>query len=125
MKLSAQIQRNAEAAVSILNDLLNYDKIQMGMLKLELSLVPLVSNLTKTVNEFKIAALEKSVTLTLDFSGLQQGSEGADDGGADLEGNKDKAMESFKVVADNIRIAQVMRNLISNALKFSAENGTY
>ena len=72
LSLSTQVFQNADAAVGVLSDLLNYDKIQMGTLSLELSLINLWSTLEKTVQEFQMAATEKSVNLTIDFSPLMK-----------------------------------------------------
>ena len=70
MSLSTQVYQNADAAVGVLSDLLNYDKIQMGTLTLELSLMNIWSALEKTVTEFKLTAIEKDVNLKLDFTPL-------------------------------------------------------
>jgi signal transduction histidine kinase len=70
MSLSTQVYQNADAAVGVLSDLLNYDKIQMGTLTLELSLLNIWSALEKTVKEFKLTAMEKNVNLKLDFTPL-------------------------------------------------------
>lgn len=70
MSLSTQVFQNADAAVGVLSDLLNYDKIQMGTLTLELSLINLWGALEKTVEEFQMTAKEKYVHLKLDFSPL-------------------------------------------------------
>jgi signal transduction histidine kinase/FixJ family two-component response regulator len=140
LSLSTQVFHNADAAVGVLSDLLNYDKIQMGALTLELSLINLWATLEKTVEEFKMAATEKTVELSIDFSPLMKpGLFSADNSSAaktDLLVQKGAIEESAKpqsmkasdlpadiqnclVVGDKIRLTQVFRNLISNALKFS------
>ncbi|KAL3906621.1 MAG: hypothetical protein SGILL_009195, partial [Bacillariaceae sp.] len=70
VKLSGEIASNAESAVSVLSDLLNYDKIQMGALTLELSPINPWKLLEEHVGEFKMAAKEKNVRLRLDLSPL-------------------------------------------------------
>lgn len=123
MQLSAQVYQNADTAVNVLSDLLNYDKIQMGTLSLELSLVPILQALEKTMNEFQFAAKENSINLILELSPL------VSDGEEDVESNVDKVSQlpedirDAKVIADNVRLAQVFRNLLSNGLKFSKEKG--
>uniref|UniRef100_A0A7S4EIY1 histidine kinase n=1 Tax=Pseudo-nitzschia australis TaxID=44445 RepID=A0A7S4EIY1_9STRA len=130
MSLSGQVFQNADAAVGVLSDLLNYDKIQMGTLALELSLINLWSALEKTVKEFQMSAKEQNVSLELDFSPLLSSPLGGNDKGVEerkLSPSKKlvKASElpsqilNCKVVGDKIRLIQVFRNLISNALKFS------
>jgi len=140
LSLSTQVFHNADAAVGVLSDLLNYDKIQMGALTLELSLINLWATLEKTVEEFQMAATEKTVDLAIDFLPLMKpGLLSSDNSGGaktDLSIEKGGVEESAKakalkvsdlpsdiqaclVVGDKIRLTQVFRNLISNALKFS------
>ena len=127
MQLSTQVYQNAETAVNVLSDLLNYDKIQMGTLTLELSLVSIMHLVEKTVNEFKIAARESKVNLELDLLPLICG----DGDKPDVESRTmtihqlPPDIRDVKVVADHVRLAQVFRNLLSNGLKFSKEGGTY
>jgi signal transduction histidine kinase len=118
MELSTQVLQNADAAVRVLSDLLNYDKIQMGTLTLELSLIPIWHCLERTVHEFKIAALEKQVNLRLDLAPLLGESVN------DVEGRPGVSalpteLRSCKVVGDSVKLIQVFRNLLSNGLKFS------
>ncbi len=139
LSLSTQVFQNADAAVGVLSDLLNYDKIQMGTLSLELSLINLWSTLEKTVQEFQMAATEKSVNLTIDFSPLMKPGLLSAGGAAKTDlsvakGGLESAKKLIKasdlpadiqntvVVADKIRLTQVFRNLISNGLKFSKPN---
>ena len=122
MNISNQVFQNADAAVNVLSDLLNYDKIQMGTLNLELSLIPIFDALNKTVAEFKIAACENKVNLTLDLSPLLESS--SDDNGDDkTDITNNKELRLCKVIGDSVRLSQVFRNLISNGLKFSKEDG--
>lgn len=140
LSLSTQVFQNADAAVGVLSDLLNYDKIQMGTLSLELSLINLWTALEKTVEEFHMAATEKNVTLAIDFTPLMNvallsqanAAEAKNDlsvekGGSGVEKkpNPVKAADlpanirNCLMVGDKIRLTQVFRNLISNGLKFS------
>jgi hypothetical protein len=125
INLCSQIFENATEAVTVLSDLLNYDKIQMGTLTLELSLLSPWAVMRKTVSEFTLSAFEKGVTMMLDFSPLQN----VDDKGRDVEYSDVSAIPvdfAFcKVVADNVRLSQVLRNLISNGLKFSNKQGEF
>lgn len=140
VKLSGEIASNAESAVSVLSDLLNYDKIQMGALTLELSPINPWKLLEEHVGEFKMAAKEKNVRLRLDLSPLLE---------YDLERSFHETVRFkktattttneearlitamdlptevgfLKVIADDVRLAQVLRNLMSNALKFTRKGG--
>jgi signal transduction histidine kinase len=127
MQLSTQVYQNAETAVNVLSDLLNYDKIQMGTLTLELSLVSIMHLLEKTVNEFRIAARESKVDLDLDLLRLigEDGKTPDAESGTLTIQQLPADIRDVKVVADHVRLAQVFRNLLSNGLKFSNEGGTY
>ena len=143
-ELTHQIYQNADAAVNVMSDLLNYDKVQMGTLTLELSLINIYSAIEKTVSEFKIAAMEQKINLQLDLSPLLleaniTNNDFDDDdeekartkfGGSKSKSKTDissipEKLRSSKVVGDPVRLAQVFRNLISNGLKFSNEGGKF
>ena len=131
--LSSQISENAESAVNILTDLLIYDNIQMGTLTLELAVVPIWTVIEKTFAEFKIAAIEKKVKFVLDFGPLcLVGSHPESPSDVESSNRISQNQESSNlpsdikpciVIGDNIRLSQVLRNLISNGLKFSKEGG--
>ena len=137
LSLSAQVYQNADAAVGVLSDLLNYDKIQMGTLSLELSLMNVWAALEKTVEEFQMAATEKTVSLGIDFSPLMASSFLSKDpenvnsiqkssGSHPLKASDLPAkIKNCVVVGDKIRLTQVFRNLISNGLKFSKANSKF
>mmetsp|Transcript_7504 Transcript_7504/g.21866 ORF Transcript_7504/g.21866 Transcript_7504/m.21866 type:complete len:1077 (-) Transcript_7504:296-3526(-) len=137
MYLSGQVFQNADAAVGVLSDLLNYDKIQMGTLSLELSLINMWSALEKTVEEFQVSAKENLVSLEMDFTPLMSSELWENENETDGKGVEElvtnrpplkasdlpaKILNNCKVVGDKIRLIQVFRNLISNGLKFSSEN---
>lgn len=136
MTLSGQVFQNADVAVGVLSDLLNYDKIQMGNLSLELSLINLWSALEKTIEEFQVSAKEKLVILELDLSPLlslpSSLSDSIEHESAKTTANPPKPVrkaselpdkvQNCKVIGDKIRLIQVFRNLISNGLKFSKEH---
>jgi signal transduction histidine kinase len=124
MRLSNQVYQNAEAAVAVLTDLLNYDKIQMGTLTLELAVIPVWNTVQRTVSEFNIAAMEKKVNMELDFSPLVQSLLDVESGNkVDKVSGLPAGIKDCMVVGDNIRLSQVLRNLISNGLKFTNEHG--
>jgi len=115
-----EIRTNAQSAVDVLTDLLNYDKVEMGTLTLELSIIPIWNLIEKTVAEFKIPATNKKIDLVIDFSRLTDGTLGQPITSETLP----VEMKTRKVVGDISRICQVLRNLVSNALKFTSEDGT-
>jgi len=127
MDLSDQVGQNAAASVAVLSDLLHYDKIQMGTLSLELSLMHIWLSMDKIVSEFKIAARESGTNLFLDLSALMPAQERAKMDHKDKEeirpSDLPQGIRDALVVGDNVRLVQVFRNLLSNGLKFSQDGG--
>jgi signal transduction histidine kinase len=105
---------STEAAVDVLNDLLNYDKIESGTLRLELSSVPIWQVLKKTTAGFAMQAKEKNVTFTLSGK-LWDGQ---------LSPSDLTEYQALRVVGDSMRISQVLRNIMSNAIKFTPTDST-
>jgi len=111
--LTDDVLGNTEAAVDVLNDLLNYDKIESGTLRLEFAAVG-VWDLVKRVHaSFLMQAKQKDQTLQL--VGDYWSSDTTRDARADFQ--------NVCVIGDSTRLAQVLRNLLSNALKFTPEEG--
>jgi signal transduction histidine kinase len=112
-QLTQEIQVNAQGAVDILNDLLNYDKIEQGQLNLGLEVVPVWHLLEKAIIEFKSPASSKKVKLSLTF-GEEEGKSPTSvcRRSQDLPLN----IRSLQVIGDSVRLTQVIRNLMSNAL---------
>jgi hypothetical protein len=121
--LSEDILSNTLSAVDVLNDLLNYDKIEAGTLHLELTVIPIWKLIEDTASEFKLHAKKKNINYLLDFSSL------VDPANADSKSVLAKGLfrdvKEREVVGDAMRISQVLRNLISNALKFTPEGGKF
>eukprot|EP00598_Pedospumella_elongata_P014537 CAMPEP_0185013682 /NCGR_PEP_ID=MMETSP1098-20130426/98927_1 /TAXON_ID=89044 /ORGANISM="Spumella elongata, Strain CCAP 955/1" /LENGTH=707 /DNA_ID=CAMNT_0027542749 /DNA_START=18 /DNA_END=2138 /DNA_ORIENTATION=+ len=112
LELSAELISNSESAVDVLNDLLNYDKIEMGTLRLEFSTVPIWEVVKTATIGFLTPAKHKGIHLSLS-NNLE-----IEDGLDDTSTNQEPV-----VIGDDARLAQVMRNLVSNALKFTPEHG--
>jgi signal transduction histidine kinase/CheY-like chemotaxis protein len=120
-QLTKEIQSNTQGAVDILNDLLNYDKIEQGTLQLSKETIPVWDLIEKTILEFKLPASSKQVDLRVQF-----GTASHDSVGSEVFGRAQELPEQardLKVIGDSLRITQVIRNLMSNALKFTAEGG--
>ncbi len=101
------LDENSTIAVTTLNDLINYDKIETSTFKIERSEVDIFSVVQKTVGQLTLHAKEKGVNLTLTQS---------DQNLLDSPGR-------LRVFGDSMKLAQVIRNLVSNALKFTPQNG--
>jgi signal transduction histidine kinase/FixJ family two-component response regulator len=91
------IARGSNALLNIVNDILEVTKIESGALVLEASPVVLRDVVEFTVHSYAPAAATKGIELVV---------------------NVDPAMPT-SVLADPTRIRQVLRNLLSNALKFT------
>ncbi len=112
--LAHEVHTSAQSSVDVLNDLLNYDKIENGQLALELTVVPVWNMLDRTVSEFKLPMSSKNISLHFDLPNME-----TDPESLVSEGN----VRDQKVIGDTVRITQVLRNLISNAIKFTPEGG--
>lgn len=100
---------STDAAILILNDLLNYDKIENGNFKLDMCSIPIWKFLESTLTPFHISAQQASVKYTLDLNlGQEQGQ------GLDVEKGR-----TLCTIGDPLRLTQVLRNIVSNALKFT------
>lgn len=120
LALTEEIQSNVQGAISVLNDLLNYDKIEQGSMRLDLSLINPWKQIEAIYNEFNLAAKEKKLVYDLLFSVKR------DDRCGDVYQLAEflpDDIQCFQVVGDRIRLAQVLRNLVSNSLKFTPERG--
>lgn len=159
LDLANDISVNAHAAVEVLDDFLNYDKIASGEMSLEYTIIRAWDLIEETLSEFKLPMAKKKLTLhsalpnATDIQKIaseqkacstlaktskkgtrhvenrtykaHECSEGGDfiDIESGSEKDMDDCVQSFKLVGDCVRITQVIRNLVSNAIKFSRENG--
>ncbi|CAB9496965.1 Sensor protein kinase WalK (Fragment) [Seminavis robusta] len=113
-EIAVDIKDNAAGAVSILNDLLNYDKVETGVLHIEAEVVDILQLVKKTAKRFTAQAIQKQVSLTLTTHCP---------GGVPCEFEVDTALSNLKVLGDSMRLSQVLCNLFSNALKFTPSDG--
>jgi signal transduction histidine kinase len=116
IELCDDIVSNTNNAVEVLNDLLNYDKIEVGGLSLELSYVAVEDVVESVLKPFKNPAKQKGVEIVLDVSQYMRSVVFP----CCIHDDKYCAL---RVVGDKVRLEQVIRNLVSNALKFCAPNG--
>ncbi|MEM9339945.1 MAG: response regulator [Bacteroidota bacterium] len=90
---------SAENLTTIINDILDYNKLESGSIEFEMSEVNLKDLIRKIINVNQATATEKGLDLILDFD-----------------------EEIYEVVsADSTRLYQVINNLIHNALKFTSK----
>jgi PAS domain S-box-containing protein len=99
-KLVAIAERNTVRLVSLINDILDLERLSSGRVELSLSPVPLEPLLARAAEAVAPLAREKGVT-------LEEPPRGRD----------------LLVVADEERVVQVLVNLLGNAVKFSPPGG--
>ena len=92
-------------AVTILDDLLSYEKLSTGVLHLDLLPVKIRRMVRSAASLFRIQARGKGILLKV------------------ME-EADSIDESVVAEIDAGKITQVLRNFISNAIKFTPEGGT-
>lgn len=109
LELVHDVEQSSEAAIVILNDLINYDKLKGGMLQLEVEEIDIIDHMMSTIRPFKVQAQQVNVEILVELR-LQ-------------DDNETKRMHDLLVLGDRVKIGQVMRNLISNALKFTPKEG--
>ena len=96
----AQIEENARRQAQLVDDLLDVSRITQGKLTLSLSSVPLVAPINAALETVRLAAQAKSIHIETILD------------------------TSIPVVIGDIgRLQQVVWNILSNAIKFTPENG--
>ena len=101
-ELLKMVQRNAIALQQLVSSILDFRKIQNGKMDLKLYRFDIVKALTMWVGDFQLTAERKKIKLHLDME--------------DFTG-------SHEVVADKEKMARVVFNLLSNALKYTPVGG--
>ncbi len=95
------VESCGESLLTILDDVLNYSKLEAGQVKIEV--VPIEPRLLvdDVVSLFRMSAKEKNIQVKRDYS--------------------TNVLKSYN--SDPTRIKQILSSLLSNAIKFSGENG--
>jgi signal transduction histidine kinase len=102
-----EVMDSCNAAQHILNDLLTYDKIESGMLQMERDVLPILPFLDREFSPYSIQSRYKNITVHYNWK----------------EGKIHSSYDKICVMADKHKLAQVFRNLLSNALKFTPVDG--
>lgn len=113
-ELVLDLEENSSVAVATLSDLINYDKIESKTFTIEKKDVNVWSVLEKTIQPLSLQAKEKNIAMKLQTHLSHPLSFGA----------TDVNLHNLRLLGDSIKLGQVIRNLVSNALKFTPANGT-
>ena len=114
-----ETQSACGAALDILNELLLFDKLETGALVLHKQSVPVTELVEDSVRMFSAQAREKSIELSItnnDETMLNLSAEGA--AAVQLE-----LHDTDEVSVDKNKVVQVIRNVVSNAIKFTPASG--
>jgi signal transduction histidine kinase/CheY-like chemotaxis protein len=96
------LEFSANNLLSVINDVLDYNKIELDKIELEASAVSLPALLRKISSGIEMKAAEKGLTLLLEI---------------------DNQLETLPVITDPTRLTQILYNLAGNAIKFT-DKGT-
>jgi signal transduction histidine kinase len=116
------VNMSCMAAVDILNDLLCYEKLESGILELHKENILVESLLVGCLTMFSGQARECGVTMTVTMDGTYRN--------RDLTAYPSTEIISLSlqphdsIYADKFKMDQVIRNLMSNALKFTPRGGS-
>jgi two-component system, sensor histidine kinase and response regulator len=118
MDLVTELDENSAVAVATLSDLINYDKIETKSFSIEKKDVNVWSVLEKTLHPLSHQAKEKNIGMELIsqistpeyFDRYHHPAPHCD-------------LNNLRLIGDSIKLGQVFRNLISNALKFTPPDG--
>ena len=103
----SSIRLSCSTAIDILSDLLTYEKIESGVQQLELTELDLHAAIRGILHQLVVQARENVVTLTYSCNCVQD----------------EQGWQGPLVSADAKKLGQVVRNLVSNAIKFSGKDG--
>lgn len=110
LTLIEEMHHSSDTAVVVLNDLINYDKIEMNTLVIERNPLPIWNLVTMTVRPMIVQAKARNIRLVVDLEVTSS-----------MNAQRQHEMQRLLVLGDDIKLGQVIRNLVSNALKFSPD----
>jgi len=100
-ELLDQMHRNAVRLLDLINQMLDFSKLEAGKAHLRLALIDIVNYTEDTIALFKEVAIRKGISLTYD----------------------DDAITEREIYIDSDRYERIITNLIRNAIKFTETGG--
>jgi signal transduction histidine kinase/ActR/RegA family two-component response regulator len=97
------VNQAAQDLLRILNDILDFSKIETGKVELEIRPINLKELFHRINKLLEVKASEKNINCCLEIIGENP---------------------NIQICGDDTRVGQVLMNLISNAIKFTSQNGT-
>lgn len=107
------VELACKTAVKILNSLLNFEQMGSGILELHKEPIAVLPFLKDCARFFSLQAREKGVFLKVDQTISEE----------DAQSGLCAVLPTDEVMGDRLKLEQVLRNLISNALKFTSKGG--
>jgi len=95
------IDRNADKMLQLVNQILDFRKVQNGKMKMHISLVDINDMLCTFRNEYRMLAVERDIAFNLELP-----------------------KEHVRMWCDAEKIGIIINNLINNAFKYTQEGGT-
>jgi signal transduction histidine kinase len=117
VRIITDIDGSTDTAITVLNDLINYDKIHLNGMTIEPEPLSVWRLLKDTTQTFSVQARQGGIDLKLDIEIDNKNS-------LSMSIEQKPPLSELCVMADPIKIVQVLRNLLSNALKFSNPSST-
>ncbi len=106
------------AAVDILNDLLSFDKMESGILELHTEEVAGLPFVKESIAMFTVHARSKGIAIVTDFA-----SDSDEESKGEAQAQAWPLTDVDMISLDKFKVSQVIRNLVSNALKFTPSGG--
>ena len=102
-----EVDNCCQIAISILNDLLTFDKLEEGKMMLDFEETAVAEYISDAVKPFRVEARTKNILITIDVIDHESGWENA-----------------TALQVDRHKMSQVIRNILSNAIKFTPSDGS-
>jgi signal transduction histidine kinase len=118
------ISLSCTSSVDILNDLLVFDQVEEGHLILKRQNVRIVDCLRLIAKPFQLLALQSEVNFTFLGNPSPSSPRGPSDGDdTQTDAGHLERLEGLVLFIDTFKISQVIRNLLSNAFKYTPQGG--